>query len=291
MSNNPKQRLGKGLEALIPRNLVSAAKTISEIPLSDIQPNPFQPRKTFDQGAIDSLCESIKQHGIQQPIVVRKINGGIQLVAGERRWRAAQKAGLASIPAIIRTLNDQQALQIAIIENLERQDLNPVEMALGYKNMIDTFDVSHEDIAKIFTRSRSSVTNTLRLLNLPDNIQEMIRTGQISEGHARALLRLEDAEDQHKLIDKIVKDNWSVRNTEDAARSMSITGSKKKPERFQELPQLLKLEEYLTSKYSAKVRIKGNGRMGRVEIHYGSAEELAKIVNRLQDQLQKSQPS
>ena len=185
MSNNPKQRLGKGLEALIPKNLMSAVKTISEIPISEISPNPFQPRKAFDPAAIESLSDSIKQHGIQQPVVVRRVEGGVQLVAGERRWRAAQKAGLNSVPAIIRTLNDQEALQIAIIENLERQDLNAIEMALGYQNMIDTFDVSHDEIAQIFSRSRSSVTNTLRLLNLPEQIQNLIQSGALSEGHAR----------------------------------------------------------------------------------------------------------
>lgn len=278
------QRLGKGLEALIPRSLFSSGRTIVSIPIGMIVPNRFQPRKTFADDAMRSLVASIKTYGLNQPILVRKQHDHYELIAGERRYRACIEAGLETISAIVKNVTDQESLQLALIENLERHDLNPMEIAFGYQRLIDEFSFTHQMISEFFCKSRSAVSNTLRLLNLPDVIQQMVEKGDISEGHARSLLSLSTDADMLFLAEKIKAESLNVRQIESV-----VSDLKKKPKETQapiQLPLFETLERELGQKFSAKVSISGGENRGKITFHYQSSahlEALLRVLSHMTD--------
>jgi ParB family chromosome partitioning protein len=212
--------LGRGLGALIPTAAPTSHQGLTEIPISAIRPNPYQPRTVFDEEALAGLAASIAQVGVLQPVIVRRVGDDYELVAGERRWRAAQRAGLDRIPAIVQERDDLSSLQVAVIENLHRRDLNPLEEAAAYRQLIDDFELTHEEVAKRVGKSRAAVTNTLRLLQLPASLQRMLLDGHLSAGHARALLSCPDRRLQEELAHRVVEEGLSVREVEASIRAL-----------------------------------------------------------------------
>lgn len=269
------QRLGKGLEALIPRATLSAGRTILSLPMSSIVPNPFQPRKHFNDESMRSLVDSIKKHGINQPILVRRKNDGYELIAGERRFRACQLAGLDQIPSIIKSVSDEESLQLALIENIERQDLNSVEVARAYGRLISEFGYTHQAIADAFGRSRSAVSNTLRLLNLPESIQIEVETGEISEGHARTLLSLESELEMNDYLERIKSGKLNVRQIENAVSTKKSHGAG-----VDQLSLFSELESDLSAKLDQRVEIRGRRVGGKITIYYNSEAELRRFVSK-----------
>lgn len=275
--------LGKGLDALIPQGFVpqnELPKTgIVEIEVNQIQPNPRQPRSNFDPGAITELAESILEHGIIQPLILSQNTETAQytLIAGERRLLAAKQAGLKKIPAIVREISDQGMLEIALIENIQRADLGPLEKAAAFHQLVQDFGLSHEDIAKRVGKSRVTVTNTLRLLNLPPRIQEAISIGEISEGHARALLSLPTTQSQNAALQTIIQGQLSVRQTEALVRRLmgEKTSTKSK---LEVPPEIKELEERLRTRLGTRVTIKQGQVGGNINIRYYSDEELNSLL-------------
>lgn len=279
-SNLPqtKPRLGRGLESLIPKSFLSNGRTITNIPITELHVNPYQPRIKFDEEDIISLAQSIANHGLNQPILVRQTNpeNGYEIIAGERRFRACQKAGLSMVPAIIKNVSDKESLQLALIENIERRDLNPMEEALGYKRLMDEFHLTHQQIADVFSRSRVAVTNRLRLLNLPKEVQDAVSNGDISEGHGRALLALEDPA---KIVDEYEKlrlESVNVRALEARVAAQIKKSSKKAPGQMMLFSEL---EKKLEKKVQSKVDIKGSKSKGKIVIHYKNAEQFETLCN------------
>jgi ParB family chromosome partitioning protein len=270
--------LGRGLSSLIPSKHETPGapgEKVIDIPVGDITPNPHQPRTEFVDGEINDLVESIREHGILQPLIVTEGKGGYQLIAGERRLRAAKRLGLKKVPAIVRRASEQQKLELAIVENVQRQDLNPIERAFGFKKLIDEFQLRQEDVAKKVGQKRSSVANTLRLLTLPDDIIEYLSQGRITEGHAKVLLSLDSDDLRRQMLKKILLHNLSVRETEAA-----IGGSKKKkPARRDE--EIAKLEDRLQKALATKVSISGKRSFGRIVIEYYSEDELHDLMGKL----------
>ncbi len=257
--------LGRGLEALLPKSSGSPTK----LPLALIHPNPQQPRRSFDEKALEELADSIRRQGLLQPLLVRPHGDGYELVAGERRYRAAQRAGLEEVPVVVRDLDDREALELALVENLQREDLNPIEEARGYQRLLE-MGHSQAQIAAAVGKARSTVTNALRLLQLEDEIQEALASGAISAGHARALLMLPEAERPQALL-KIVKGNLSVRQAE----KLAAKAPRRRPrEAYRELAR------DISNQLGLKVRFSGEKR-GRLEIYYYSEEELQAILDRL----------
>ena len=272
-------RLGKGLEALIPKSVLMAGKTIANIPMSHVKPNPYQPRTHFDTEALKTLSESIKTHGLNQPIVVRRQGNYYELIAGERRFRASQLAGLDVIPAIVKDVTDKESLQIALIENLEREDLNCIEEAKGYARLIKEFQLTHQDVSGIFGKSRSAVSNTLRLLQLPESIQAALFNQTISEGHARTLLALDSEQKMLEALNLIKEGTLNVRQIESHIAQLK----KKHPKTAKTKTEaMISLEQALIKIYSKKkVKVKGDMKKGKIEILYHSEEELAKLFDKL----------
>jgi ParB family chromosome partitioning protein len=277
-----KKALGKGLKALIGEPEEFARyETISwdRLMLDEIEPNPLQPREHFDQEKLAELVSSVKANGVLQPIIVRKAGEKYQIIAGERRWRAAQMADLMSIPAIIRDATDQDMLKIALIENLQRQDLNPIEEANAFKSLIEEFDVTQDVLATFVGKDRSTIANTMRLLALPTNIQEHVSRGTLSMGHARALLSLTDAAAQFNLCQRIIKEDLSVRQVE------RLVKSRTRPRRPRPVaaadPDVRRVEEDLQRALGPKVRIRSAGKRGKIEIEYYSLNELNALVDKL----------
>ena len=220
--------LGRGLDALMAENSTEDASKTVTLRLVDVRPNPEQPRRQFDEKALSELASSIEKHGVLQPLVVRPMpDGGYEIVAGERRWRAARLAGLAEVPVVIRELSDRETAELALIENLQREDLNPIEEALGYRQLIDKFGLTQEETAAAVNRSRSAVANMLRLLSLPQPVAELVQTGALSAGHARALLALETAEQQLELAADIVDKGLPVRAVEEAVKRQKASAAHK----------------------------------------------------------------
>jgi len=280
VSTETKSRLGRGLESLIPSGRNFDSKTIDEISLSEIDSNPYQPRTFFDPEALKQLCESIKSHGLAQPIVVRRVGDRFQLVAGERRFRACVLAELERVPAIVKNYSDRESLQVALVENLQREDLNAIEVATGYKRLIDEFKITHEEIATLFSRSRSAVTNSLRLLMLPDAIQEGVKAGSLTEGHARVLMSLGDEAAMVELANRIVDGGFSVRETE-----KMISPSKAMPKQVEDhyIPALWEIiKHHLENKLNSPVRLKPSKRGGKIEISFSSDQDLERIYGGLQ---------
>ena len=261
---------------------------LSFIDIDTIRLNPRQPRKSFDQGKLDDLAESVREHGIIEPVIVRPAdNGAYELVAGERRFRAAVQAGLRSIPAVARVLDDRQSLEIAIIENVQREDINALECALAYRKLMDEFGLTQEQVAERVGKSRSTIANTLRLLNLPKSIQDSLDTGEISEGHARAILSIAKIEDQIKVWETVVKEGLSVRDTEKLSRTPKASKTSKTPDvarattcHGQTDPHLSDIEDKLRRFLGTKVTI---GRQvsgtGKIEIEFYDEEDLSRILD------------
>ncbi len=267
-----KRGLGRGLDALL-GEASTAGETQTEIPIDQIEPNPRQPRKTFDVVALDELALSIKASGVIQPIVVRRgLAGRWQLIAGERRWRAARQAGLERIPAVVREATDSESLELALVENLLREDLNPMEEAEAYQQILGEFGWTQEQLAQRVGRDRSTIANSLRLLKLPVSIQDDLRANRLTMGHARALLALTSLADQMKLRDDILAQSWSVRATEEGVQKQRAAPP---PRRSAELSAL---EESLQRALLTRVRIVGNERRGRIEIVYATTDELNRLA-------------
>ena len=267
--------LGRGLDALL-GEAQSAAESLTEIPIEQIEPNPRQPRKTFDVVALDELAVSIKASGVIQPIVVRRGPAGRwQLIAGERRWRAARQAGLDRIPAVVREATDSESLELALVENLLREDLNPMEEAEAYQQILAEFGWTQEQLAQRVGRDRSTIANSLRLLKLPLSIQDDLRANRLTMGHARALLALTSLADQMKLRDDILSQSWSVRATEEGVQKQRAVPP---PRRSAELSAL---EDSLQHTLLTRVRVVGNERRGRIEIVYATTDELNRLATAL----------
>ncbi len=248
------------------------------LPISDIEPNRDQPRKFFDQEALEELADSISQYGLIQPIVVQKENDYYKIIAGERRWRAAKLAGIKEVPVVVKNMGKQEASEVALIENLQRKDLNPIEEARAYKSLIDEYNLKQEEVASRLSKSRSAITNTLRLLNLTDKVQNMVIEGQISNGHARALLALELPEIQERAAKSVVEKNMSVRETEEYVKSILHPKQKKLPLPKQNDAEVVRLTEKLKNILGTKVSInhKKDGK-GKIEIDYYSTDEFERL--------------
>jgi len=278
-----KKSLGKGLDSLIRSNektLVDRDEVsgITSVFISDIIPNKNQPRKSFDKQILDDLVESIRDNGIIQPIVVRKVNDNrYEIIAGERRWRAAQIAALSKVPVVITEATDQKAFELALAENIQREDLNPIEEALAIKDLIQTYNFSNDDILKITGKQRSSIANIVRILDLPPSIRRLIAENKLSRGHGIALLSFLDETTMIKVADQIIKKELSVRQVESLARSYK-NPDKKSPQAENDI-YLSSLSKTLEDKLGLKVTLSGNSRSGKVEIRYRTLDELNKIIN------------
>jgi ParB family chromosome partitioning protein len=297
MSTEKRNALGRGLSALLndSENVQSNNKkttasespevndlgSVNEIKLTEIEVNPFQPRTEFDQDALKELSDSIKLQGLIQPITVRRLNAhSYQLISGERRFRASKLAGLTQIPAYIRTANDQQMLEMALIENIQRENLNAIEVALSFQRMIDECSLKQEELGERVSKNRSTVTNYLRLLKLPPAIQASIRDGQLSMGHAKALITIEDPTKQIYIHQHIIQEGLSVRKTEELVRDMQKPQVKKEGKQPESVSfQLQKIQDDLASKFSSRVKLKlaGQGK-GTIEIPFLSEDDLSRIL-------------
>ncbi|WP_283609778.1 ParB/RepB/Spo0J family partition protein [Faecalispora anaeroviscerum] len=276
--------LGKGLDAIFAENDTENQNSSIALPLREIEPNRAQPRKQFDEGALAELADSISQHGVLQPLLVRPlVSGGYQIVAGERRWRAARMAGLTEVPAVVREMSDQQVMQLALIENLQREDLTSLEEAQGYQTLMESYELTQEEIAKIVGKSRPAVANALRLLNLPEAVREMVATGKLSAGHARTLLPIPSAQDMLEMAQLTVKHGISVRELEKMVKKFlshetetePAASRKKKPRYFEEV------ELALNTHLGRKVKVEGGKNKGMLQIEFYGEEDLANLVNSL----------
>jgi len=271
-----KRGLGRGLGALLSSTPVEA-ENLLEISVDEVEPNPNQPRKSFNAAAISELASSLKTSGMIQPVVVRRAGSGYQLVAGERRWRAAREAGLERIPAILRDVTDAESLELALVENLLREDLNPIEEAEAYQRLLADFSWTQEQLAGRVGKDRSTIANALRLLRLPTIVQEDLREGRLTMGHARALLSLTTETDQLKLRSEILAHSWSVRATEETVERRR----KAPPPAPHRSAEIRALEDALQRALMTRVRIVGSPRNGRIEVTYATAEELERISEML----------
>jgi len=282
-----KAGLGRGLEALIPTTDEGGddKPTYMEISVDEIKPNPEQPRSRFDEEAMGELAASIREVGVLQPVVLaRDEEGSHYLIAGERRWRAARKAGLSTIPAVVRGTTGESTLVEALVENVQRQDLTPLEEAHAYRQLLEDTGMNQEELARRLGRSRPAVSNTLRLLALPGPIQTMVDSGALSAGHARALLGLEDAKYAVYLAEKASADGWSVRQIEEAVRSRkTMEQDPTPPTRVTQVRpvEIIELEKRLTDRLGSKVKISYKNQKGRVEIRFASLEDLERIYRTL----------
>jgi len=268
--------LGRGLDKLIPED----DENIGILDINKIKPNKKQPRKYFDEDKIAMLAESIKEHGMIQPIIVQKEDEDYSIVAGERRWRAAKKANLKEVPVIIMDIAESAVLEISLIENIQRQDLNPIEEANAYKRLIDDFKLTQEELSKKIGKSRTSISNTMRLTNLDDRVQEFLVEEILSEGHGRAILAIENKDDQYKLAQKVVDENLNVRETE----SLASNFYKVKPvaRKLRLDPYYKDVEKRLAKSIGTKVSLKPKARnKGKIEIEYYSMDDLNRILEHL----------
>lgn len=275
-----KSGLGRGLEALIPVDDTPTATTeFIQVPVDHVKPNPSQPRRRFDDTAIDELAASIAAVGVLQPVVVSPDEGEYVLIAGERRWRAAKKAGLATIPAVVRGFSPESNLVEALVENLQRQDLSPLEEAHAFRQLMEDFGMSQEQVAIRVGKSRPAVSNTIRLLQLPGPIQTLVDSGKLSAGHARALIGLEDARYAQYLADRAVAESWSVRQMEEAVKARREMESPDKPNSVRQIRpvQIIELERRLSEHLGARVKISYRNEKGKLEIRFASVEELERI--------------
>lgn len=288
-----KTGLGKGLEALFSENqltkeeekkLKNGEEIVQSVKVIEIEPNKNQPRKSFKTESIEELAKSIEKYGVIQPIIVTKQDGYYEIVAGERRWRAAKKAGLKEIPVIIKNLTEQEIVEISLIENIQREDLNPIEEAQAYKRLLTEFNLKQDEVAERVSKSRTAVTNSMRLLKLCDDVQKMVIDNMISTGHARALISIEDEKQQYEIAKKIYEEKLNVRDVEKLVKNLNKPVKIKKTIITDESLEAVyqDIEENLKQKLSTKVSItsKGNG-AGKIEIEFYSHDDLEKIMELL----------
>ncbi len=275
--------LGRGIDSLFLENSNEENGAVRTMKISEIEPNRDQPRKLFDDDALLSLADSIRQHGVIQPLLVRPTPSGVyEIIAGERRWRACRMVGLSEVPVVVKELDDKQTMQIALIENLQREDLNAIEESLGYQRLMEEFDMTQDEVAKTVGKSRPAVANSLRLLALPEKVSKMVEKGDISAGHARALLSLENEKEMLELAERIVKNDLSVREVEKAVKPQNkrekLTPSiaLSDTEKF-----VLEMQNALNEQLSRHVKIKNRGEKGVLEIEYFSKEDLSALAEKL----------
>jgi len=305
-----KSSLGRGLGALLGKNPQTASPSptlakakeahssarsdshptgaTSELPLTQVKPCSFQPRKEFTKEALQDLANSIREQGVLQPLVVRPLDGGYEIIAGERRWRAAQQAGLKTVPAVIRDADDKTTLELALVENLQREDLNPIEAALGYSQLIERFRLTQEQVANQVGKSRAAVANALRLLNLAPDVRAHVRDGRLSVGHAKVILSLSSAEQQNLAADRILRDGLSVRETEklisslqskSASSTTASTGTAGKSDAKTHDTHVARLESLLQEKFGTKVSLRyQQGKGGSLQIKFFNDEDLERIL-------------
>lgn len=281
-----KKGLGRGLESLIPqrpKKITNEEKTergIIELELSEIIPNPHQPRKEFNQELLNELAQSIKVHGVIQPLVVSKNKSNqYEILAGERRLRAAKMAGLNKVPVVVRTASDQQKLEVAIVENVQRENLNPVEEAMSYERLMSEFNLNQEQIAKKVGKSRSGIANILRILSLPDEIQKALAINKITMGHAKLIMGLKNEADQRQLFNKIISSSLTVKDTENKVNNKKIRKDKLRINN----PRIVGYEEALRQALGTKVEIKNKGKKGKIIINYYSDSELGEIISKISE--------
>jgi ParB family chromosome partitioning protein len=283
--------LGRGIGALIPnaRPAVSTPAYVEapaprertgEIAIADIEPNPDQPRRVFEPGALDALAESIRVHGVLQPVVVRRAGDRYELIVGERRWRASKQAGLASIPAVVLEIDPRDRLEVALVENVQRRDLNPIELAVAFRALAET-GATQEEIGQRVGMDRSSIANHLRLLELPREIQGDVEAGRVTIGHAKALLSITSPDRRAQLRDRIVTEQLSVRAAEEIARPAPRVASDSERTRGRQDPHLQGVADALRQRFQTRVRVKGTADRGRVEIEYFGAEDFDRITGAL----------
>ena len=285
-----KRGLGKGIDAMISGDDTKMKKVVKEvikevdtIDINKIEPNNNQPRKNFNEDKIHELAESIKQHGLIEPLIVQKGKKGFYtIIAGERRWRAAREAGIKEIPVVVKDYSDQQVMEIALIENIQRENLNPIEEAMAYKRLLKEFNLKQDEVAERVSKSRTAVTNSMRLLKLNDRVQQMIIDDMISTGHARALLAIEDEEQQYMLANKIFDEKLSVRETEKLVKALKNPKKEEKKPEVENQFVYTNLEEQMKSLIGTKVSVhaKANGK-GKIEIEYYSPDDLERIYELL----------
>ncbi|KUP09374.1 plasmid partitioning protein ParB [Bacillus coahuilensis p1.1.43] len=276
--------LGKGLDVFFSTVEDTTDETVKLIPLNEIRPNPYQPRKVFDQDAIEELKSSILQHGVLQPIILRKTIKGYEIVVGERRYRASKEAKLSSIPAVVRELSDQQMMELALLENLQREDLSPIEEGAAYQQLMQRLDVTQEELAKRLGKSRPHIANHVRLLSLPGSIQQLISDGTLSMGHGRALLGLKKKDKLQAVTKKVVDERLNVRQLEQLIQGLNENVSR---ETTKETPKkdvfIKERESFLRERFGTTVHIKQSAKKGKIEIEFFSKDDLDRILELLQD--------
>ena len=273
-----KRGLGKGLDVIFEENTNETGSAVS-IKLSEIEPNREQPRKEFDSGALSELADSISQHGVLQPLLLRPIiDGGYRIVAGERRWRAARMAGLSEVPAVVREMTDTEEMLFALIENLQREDLSPLEEARGYRTLIDAQGFTQDEVSKTIGKSRPAITNALRLLNLPDEIQQMLEEGKFSSGHARTLLSFRNPDDMREAA-RLASEGMSVRELEKLSKKVAV--KKTKPEQSDRSRYYEEAQLALNTSLGRKVRVSGNKRKGVLQIEFYGEEDLENLLSQM----------
>jgi ParB family chromosome partitioning protein len=277
-----RKALGKGLSALLRDREPTAESDQREIDVDLLEPNRFQPRQVFQEDKLEELAQSIRAHGFIQPIVVRRAGERYQIIAGERRWRAAQRLGLSRVPVAIKSISDESLLEVSLIENIQRENLNPIEEAKAYHRLSQEFDLTQEQVAQRTGKDRSTVTNFLRLLKLPKEVQQMVLDDELSMGHARAILAMEGVDEQRGLAEQTIKLAWSVRQVE------KVIAARKTPVRPKQMkrgdPNVRAATETLERSLGTRVRIVEKGKKGKIEIEYYSQEELQRLYERLVNQ-------
>lgn len=282
-----KRGLGKGLGAFLDEEklmTVESTEGVMKLKVNEIEPNRNQPRKRFDNENLESLAESIKEHGVIQPILVTKLDTGYEIVAGERRWRAARLAGLTEIPAIVREYSKRELTEVALIENIQREDLNPIEEAAAYKALMEEYDLTQEEISIRLGKSRSSIANSVRLLALEDELKGYVISGEISEGHARCVLSLEGTVIREYLIKRIIEEGLSVRQTEKLCKELA--NKKPEKEKAEKRPsetdiQIERIRKYIEEKLGTKVKINHGAKKGKIEIEYYGNRDLDRLLDML----------
>ncbi|MFS0865537.1 ParB/RepB/Spo0J family partition protein [Fredinandcohnia sp. 179-A 10B2 NHS] len=273
--------LGRGINALFPE--VGTEEKVQEIKITEIRPNPYQPRKTFEPDAITELKESILTHGILQPLIVRKSIKGFEIVAGERRFRAAKEAKLTTVPVVVRELTEQQMMELALLENLQREDLTPIEEAFAYQSLLDHLKITQEQLAKRLGKSRPHIANHLRLLSLPKHVQLLISEGKLSMGHGRTLLGLKKKEKLNAIVEKVIVEQLNVRQLENLVNQLNQNVPRETTKPKKEKNVFIKEQEtYLRERFGTSVTIKQNKKKGKIEIEFFSNEDLERILELLE---------
>lgn len=273
--------LGRGIEAFFP--MQAEEESVIEVKLNELRANPYQPRKTFTEEAIDELKQSIEIHGVLQPLIGRKVKKGYEIVAGERRFRAAKKAGLKTVPVIIKEFTDTQMMELALIENLQRENLNPIEEARAYRELMEKLDYTQEQLSKRIGKSRPHIANHVRLLNLPQSILQLIANGKLSMGHGRALLSLKEKNEMEHIVDRVIKENMNVRDLEKLVNDLNENVSRETFTRKVEKDTFVTdLENKLSVRFGTKVAIKRSKQKGKIEISFSSDEDFKRLITLLE---------